>query len=193
METILTTALTSAREQSEVISAQDFDQLMRQHQRRVYRVIYLLVRDDDLADVLTQECFLRAYQKLGSFRGECRVETWLLRIAVNLVRDHGKSRRNSFWRKLVGLDEQVEINSALRAVHASPESSLLAREELKEVWRALDEVSAQQRTIFLLRFAEEMSLAEIAQVLGLATGSVKAQLFRATGKVREVLRQKQWR
>src|SRR5919198_447004 len=124
METILTTALTSAREQSEVITARDFDQLMRQHQRRVYRVIYLLVRDHDLADVLTQECFLRAYQKLGSFRGECRVQTWLLRIAINLVRDHGKSRRNSFWRKLVGLDEQIETNAVPTAVHASPESSL---------------------------------------------------------------------
>jgi len=71
--------------------------------------------------------------------------------------------------------------------------SLLAREELKEVWKALDAVSAQQRTIFLLRYAEEMSLAEIAGVLGLAIGSVKAQLFRATSRVREVLRKKQWR
>jgi RNA polymerase sigma-70 factor (ECF subfamily) len=193
METILTTALTSAREQSEVISAHDFDQLMREHQRRVYRVIFLLVRNDDVADVLTQECFLRAYQKLGSFRGECRVDTWLLRIAVNLVRDHAKSRRNSFWKRLVGLDQQVEINSAMGTVQPSPEANLLAREELKAVWKALNLVSAQQRTIFLLRFAEEMSLGEIAEVLGLATGSVKAQLFRATAKVREVVRQKQWR
>jgi RNA polymerase sigma-70 factor (ECF subfamily) len=189
METILTAALSPGREQAEVISAQDFDQLMRQHQRRVYRVIFLLVRDDDLADVLTQECFLRAYQKLSSFRGDCRVETWLLRIAVNLVRDHGKSRRNSFWRRLVGLEEeQAENKFSLVAAEPSPEANLLAREQLKEVWKALDSVSAQQRTIFLLRFAEEMSLAEIADVLGLATGSVKAQLFRATGKVREIVR-----
>jgi RNA polymerase sigma-70 factor (ECF subfamily) len=194
METTLTTALSSAREQSEVLTANDFDQLMRQHQRRVYRVIYLLVRDDDVAGVLTQECFLRAYKKLGGFRGECRVETWLLRIAINLVRDHGRSRRNSFWKRLVGLEEeQVEGKSTLLAPPPSPEAVLLAREELQEVWKALDSVSAQQRTIFLLRFAEEMSLAEIAQVLDVATGSVKAQLFRATGKVREILRKKQWR
>jgi RNA polymerase sigma-70 factor, ECF subfamily len=193
METILTAALTSVRDQSKV-TAQSFDQLMRQHQRRVYRVIFLLVRNDDLADVLTQECFLRAYQKLASFRGDCRVDTWLLRIAVNLVRDHGKSRRNSFWKKLVGLEEKLaDSKSSLVAVQPSPEASLLAREELKEVWKALDSVSAQQRTIFLLRFAEEMSLAEIGGILGLATGSVKAQLFRATAKVREVLRKKQWR
>ena len=194
METILTTALTSVREPSEVITAQSFDQLMRLHQRRVYRVIFVLVRDDDLADVLTQECFLRAYQKLGSFRGDCRVDTWLLRIAVNLVRDHGKSRRNSFWKRLVGLEkERIDSKFTLVLAQPSPEASLLAREELKEVWKALDAVSAQQRTIFLLRYAEEMSLAEIAGVLGLAIGSVKAQLFRATSRVREVLRKKQWR
>ena len=194
METILTTALTSVREPSEVITAQSFDQLMRLRQRRVYRVIFVLVRDDDLADVLTQECFLRAYQKLGSFRGDCRVDTWLLRIAVNLVRDHGKSRRNSFWKRLVGLEEErIDSKFTLVLAQPSPEASLLAREELKEVWKALDAVSAQQRTIFLLRYAEEMSLAEIAGVLGLAIGSVKAQLFRATSRVREVLRKKQWR
>jgi RNA polymerase sigma-70 factor, ECF subfamily len=162
MGTTLTTVLSSGREQAEAITAQSFDQLMRQHQRRVYRVIFLLVRNDDLADVLTQECFLRAYQKLGSFRGDCRVDTWLLRIAVNLVRDHGKSRRNWFWKKLVGLEEKpADSKSSPVAVQPSPEASLLAHEELKEVWKALDSVSAQQRTIFLLRFAEEMSLAEI--------------------------------
>jgi len=194
METILATALASVREPSEVMTAQSFDQLMRLHQRRVYRVIFLLVRDDDLADVLTQECFLRAYQKLGSFRGDCRVDTWLLRIAVNLVRDHGKSRRNSFWKRLVGLEEErIDSKFTLVLAQPSPEASLLAREELKEVWKALDAVSAQQRTIFLLRYAKEMSLAEIAGVLGLAIGSVKAQLFRATSRVREVLRKKQWR
>jgi RNA polymerase sigma-70 factor, ECF subfamily len=97
VDTVLTTALSSsATEEAEVISADRFDEIMRQHQRRVYRVIYLLVRDADAADTLTQECFLRAYQKRAGFRGECRIETWILRIAANLVRDHGRSRRTSF-------------------------------------------------------------------------------------------------
>ena len=61
MDTILTTALsTSATEKTEELSADRFDEIMRQHQRRVYRVIFLLVRDRDTADTLTQECFLRA-------------------------------------------------------------------------------------------------------------------------------------
>jgi RNA polymerase sigma-70 factor (ECF subfamily) len=106
VDSILTTALSPAvTEKAEEISAERFDEIMRLHQRRVYRVIFLLVRDRDTADTLTQECFLRAYLKRAGFRGECRIETWLLRIAVNLVRDHGKNRRTWFWKRLVGLED----------------------------------------------------------------------------------------
>ncbi|HTE91700.1 MAG TPA: sigma factor, partial [Terriglobales bacterium] len=94
METVLTSPLSAAAERpAQAISPARFDEIIRQHQRRVYRIILLLVKDADAADTLTQECFLRAYRHRNSFRGECAIETWLLRIAVNLVRDHGKNRR----------------------------------------------------------------------------------------------------
>jgi len=192
VDTILTTALSTAvTEKAEEISAERFDEIMRQHQRRVYRVIFLLVRDRDVADTLTQECFLRAYLKRASFRGECRIETWLLRIAVNLVRDHGKNRRTSFWKRLVGLEDEEEKGAEPRQFPApgpSAERMLLAREELEAVWSALSSLSPQQRAIFFLRYEEEMSLAQIAGVLDLKVGSVKSQLARATGKLREMRR-----
>jgi RNA polymerase sigma-70 factor (ECF subfamily) len=157
----------------------------------VYRVLYVLLRDADAADTLTQECFLRAYRKLETFRGECRIETWLLRIAVNLARDYGKNRRTSFWRRLVGLEYAEESeNRQVRGSQPSPERVLLAREELEAVWAAVDSLSQQQRTIFLLRFTEELSLAEIAVILKLSVGTVKAHLFRATARVRETVRDK---
>jgi len=196
VDTILTTVLTRpAAEQVEEISAEKFDEIMRQHQRRVYRVIFLLVRDRDAADNLTQECFLRAYLKRATFRGECRIETWLLRIAVNLARDHGKSRRVAFWKRLVGLQLGEEGGAEPRQYPApglSAEHTLLVREELAAVWNALSWLSPQQRTIFFLRYEEEMSLAQIASVLDLAVGSVKSQLARATGKLRE-MKEKQWK
>ncbi len=189
MDTILTTALSApVTEKAEEISAERFDEIMRQHQRRVYRVIFLLVRDRDAADTLTQECFLRAYLKRASFRGECRIESWLLRIAVNLVRDHGKNRRTWFWKKLVGLEDSTDNRAEPRqfpAPEPSAERALLAREELDGVWSALSSLSPQQRAIFFLRYEEEMSLAQIASVLDLKVGSVKSQLARATGKLRE--------
>jgi RNA polymerase sigma-70 factor (ECF subfamily) len=196
VDTVLTTALSSsATEKAEAISADRFDQIMRQHQRRVYRVIYLLVRDADTADTLTQECFLRAYQKRAGFRGECRIETWILRIAVNLVRDHGKSRRTSFWKRLVGLEDGEASGTEPRQFPApgpSAERALLAREELQAVWNALSSLSRQQRAIFFLRYEEEMPLAQIADLLQVKVGSVKTQLARATGKLRE-MKEKQWK
>jgi RNA polymerase sigma-70 factor (ECF subfamily) len=194
--TALTQALRAPAKEQAAIVADGFDALVQQHQKRVYRVVYLLVRDADAADTLTQECFLRAYQKLAGFRGECRIDTWLLRIAVNLAKDHAKNRRASFWRKLIGLDDTDDGNGVPVQVHAhdpSPEQVLLAREEMQAVWSAVDSLSAQQRTIFLLRFTEEMSLAEIAEVLSLRVGSVKAQLSRATGSLRKKMREQQWR
>ena len=131
----------------------------------------------------------------GELRGECRIETWLLRIAVNLVRDHGKSRRTSFWKRLVGL-EDVRLDKEEKTVEPrqfpapdpSAERTLLAREELEAVWNALSSLSPQQRAIFFLRYEEEMSLAQLAGVLDLKIGSVKSQLARATGKLREMRR-----
>ena len=196
MDTVLTTALTSPATQTAAeISVERFDDIMRQHQRRVYRVIYLLVRDADTADTLTQECFLRAYQKRASFRGECRIETWILRIAVNLVRDHGKNRRASFWKRLVGLDDSESTDSGPRQFPArepSAERALLAREELEAVWNALSSLSSQQRAIFFLRYEEEMPLAQIAELLEVKIGTVKTQLSRATGKLRE-MKERQWK
>jgi len=199
VDTILTTALTRpTAAKAEEISAEKFDDIMRQHQRRVYRLIFLLVRDRDVADNLTQECFLRAYQKRSSFRGDCRIETWLLRIAVNLVRDHGKSRRVSFWKRLVGLEDGEDGEDGCAEARQFPapgpsaEHTLLVREELEAVWNALSSLSPQQRAIFFLRYEEEMSLAQIASLLELALGSVKSQLARATGKLRE-MKERQWR
>ena len=194
METAITTALNSpVAKEEEAISSKSFDEIIRQHQRRVYRVLYLLLKDADAADTLTQECFLRAYKKRESFRGECRIETWLLRIAVNLARDHGKSRRASFWRRLIGLEDAEGSETVPRQFpgsQPSPERVLLAREELEAVWAAVASLSQQQRIIFLLRFAEEMSLAEVAAILDLSVGTVKAHLFRATARVRETVREK---
>lgn len=194
METALTAALGSpAQAMEQGISADCFDEIVRQHQRRLYRVLFLLVKDGDAADTLTQECFLRAYQSRARFRGECSIVTWLLRIAVNLARDYARNRRASFWKRLIGLEEESGSarlpESALAAPHPSPERVLLAREQLEAVWNAASALSPQQRTIFLLRFAEEMPLAEIAEVLRLKTGTVKAQLFRATTTIREILKE----
>ena len=167
---------------------------MRQHQRRVYRVIFMLVRDADTADTLTQECFLRAYLKRASFRGECRIETWILRIAVNLVRDHGKSRRASFWKRLVGLEDSGSNRRipSVSCTGALGGTRITGARRVASCLERLSSLSPQQRAIFSLRYEEEMPLAQIAEVLQVQVGTVKTQLARATGRLRE-MKERQWK
>jgi RNA polymerase sigma-70 factor (ECF subfamily) len=194
VETALATTLSASIERTaEAVSPESLETIVRQHQKRVHRYVLLMVKDDDAADTITQECFLRAYQSLANFRGECRMDTWLLRIAVNLVRDHVKNRRVSFWRRLVGFGNEDAPEFQVRSRQPSPEHALLARAELQAIWDGVNSLSRQQREVFLLRFVEEMSLLEIAGVLGLKVGSVKAQLFRALANIRKQLKDKQWR
>ena len=194
VETALATTLSAPIERTaEAVSAEPFESIVRQHQKRLHRFVLLMVKDQDAADTITQECFLRAYQSMAGFRGECRMDTWLLRIAVNLVRDHAKNRRVSFWRRLVGFGDEEGPEFQVRSQQPSPEHTLLARAQVQAVWDSVSYLSRQQREVFLLRFVEEMSLLEIAEVLGLKIGSVKAHLFRALANIRKHLKEKQWR
>ncbi len=172
------------------ITAEDFEQIVRRYQRKVYRVLLLMLNNPEDADNLTQDCFLRAYASMKSFRGDCSVQTWLFRIAVNLVRDHARNRRAGFWKRLLRLEDYgvVADDQEPRSIKPSPERRMLAREELDAVWRAVDSLSVRQKEVFVLRFAEEMELKEIAEVLNLSIGTVKAQLFRAVTSVREQVR-----
>lgn len=170
---------------SEGISHEEFDEIVRLNQRRIYRVLLGIVRDSDLADTLTQECFLRAYRNRSSFRGEAKVGTWLFRIAINLARDHLRNRRLAFWKKFSSGEEgDLDLAESVADERATPERQLLIQEQLRRVWKALEELSIRQREVFLLRFVEEMSIEEIAGATKLKQGTVKAHLFRAMNTVR---------
>ena len=86
------------------LEIEDFERFVEQYRARLLRFLFASVRDMDLAETLTQDCFWKAYKHRSAFRGECSVNTWLIRIAVNLVRDHARSRRFQFWRKVERVD-----------------------------------------------------------------------------------------
>ena len=164
------------------IETDDFDWIVQQHQKRIYRTLLFLVRDADAAEILTQECFLRAYRKRGGFRGESSMATWLVRIAINLAHDHSRSRRWAFWRMLTRTDriDSIQAPDARR----SPEQALIHSELIRVIQSKVDALSQRQRTIFLLRFIEDMSLEEIAEATGLELATVKTHLYRAVEAVR---------
>ncbi len=183
--TSLTETTIASHMSAEPIAAEEFDSIVRSNQRRIFRILFVYLRDADAADTLTQECFLRAFRHRSRFRGECSLETWLVRIAVNLAYDHAKSRRRAFWGRLVRSEKVV--GWGVVDPHLSPEGVLLAREGVAAVWSLVGELSHRQRSVFVLRFIEEMSLEEIAAALELEPGTVKSHLSRALGTLRRQL------
>ena len=169
----------------EALAAQEFARIVETHRAQIFRFLLASTRDVDLAETLTQECFLKAHCNWGNFRGESTAMTWLMRIAINLEKDHWRNRRMQFWRhtrsNAVDVDEASEW---LASGERTAEQKLLARERVKKVWQAVESLSERQRTVFLLRYVEELELSEIAQSTGLSEGTVKAHLSRALGKVR---------
>lgn len=174
------------------IAHEAFDTIVAENQQRIYRVLLALVRDADLAASLTQDCFLRAYERRESFRGEAAVSTWLVHIAVNLARDHARNRRQGFWRSLFACthEGQALAMETAPALQPTAERRLLAREQAEVVWSIVNRLPAQQREAFVLRFSEEMSLEEIAAALDVKVGTVKSHLSRAVTTVRQQLKEK---
>jgi RNA polymerase sigma-70 factor (ECF subfamily) len=173
------------------LNAEDFDTIVVEHQRGLYRLLLGLTRDPDTAATLTQDCFVRAYENRSSFRGEASVKTWLTRIAVNLARDHAKNRRQGFWRRMFtssGTEEHERAAAVVSTGEASAERKLIAGERASAMWAIVEKLSEKQREVFTLRYAEEMELEEIARTTGMKVGTVKAHLSRALSRVREELR-----
>ncbi len=172
----------------EAIAAQDFESVVASHRSQVFRFLLASTRDVDLAETLTQDCFLKAHRNWSNFRGESSILTWLMRIAINLQKDHWRNRRLQFWRltrtNAVDLDEASEW---LPSGERTAEQRMLAKEQVAHVWRAARDLSERQRTVFLLRYVEELDLKEIAQVTGMGEGTVKAHLSRALARVRKEL------
>jgi RNA polymerase sigma-70 factor (ECF subfamily) len=159
----------------------DFDGVVRLYWARVFRFALASLRDRDAAQTLAQDCFLRAYRARERFRGEASLQTWLMQIAVNLVRDHARNRRLQFWKRAPAVRADAV---AIRVDAIDPEQNVLVKEQVDAIWSATARLPERQRTVFLLRFMEEMELLEIAAATGLKEGAVKVHLYRALRSVR---------
>ena len=164
---------------------EDFDALVEQYRPRIFRFILASLRNRETAENLTQDCFVRAYQARDQFRGGASISTWLMQIAANLVRDHENSGRLKFWRRMLRPIDSTLVEYWIPDRRMSPEEMASAKEQIQAIWKAASKLSERQRTVFLLRFVEDMDLLEIASVTGLSEGTVKTHLFRALALVRK--------
>lgn len=186
MEQTAPTEMTAVIRDEALLELADFDEVVRLYRPRIFRFLISSLGDRDTAESLTQDCFLKAWNARNQFRGESSLSTWLTRIAVNLMRDHLRSRRLRFWQKTrSSAVDLLEISDWVPDDRSTPEQTLLARDRVRLVWNAVEKLSPQQRTVFVLRFVEELELDEISSTTGINLSTVKSHLYRALHIVRE--------
>ncbi len=166
-----------------------FSELVQRYDRRVFRMAKQITQNDDDAEDVLQETFLKAYTHLDDFQGNSKFYTWLVRIAVNEALMKLRKRRSD---RTVPLDEPIdtgedEVAREIAVWDQNPEDSY-SREELARILdEAIQTLKPAYRTVFVLRDIEELSIEETAETLGLSISAVKSRLLRARLQLRDKL------
>lgn len=173
-------------------NAAAFQAIMRRHNRRLYRVARGILRDDNEAEDVVQEAYVRAYTHLAEFRGDAKLSTWLTRIVMNEAL--GRLRRQRTTLELTVLDSVQDRPGAeiipfplADAATENPERSAARREIRQLLERAVDDLPSTYRIVFVMRAVEEMSVEETASYLNLRPETVKTRLHRARRLLRDKL------
>jgi len=160
-----------------------FRVLVERHHRGVHAMIYRLVHSAADADDLAQQAFVSAFGALGSFRLEQRFSTWLYRIAINLARDHLKSKK----RTEAPLGDGEVQDAAFAGRVAPTDAATLARQRQALVQRALMTLSLEDREILVLKDVEELPFEEIKRITGRPVTALKIRAVRARARLRAAL------
>jgi len=157
-----------------------FDELMTRHERQVYGLCLRFVRNREDALDLTQEVFIKAFENLGSFRGDARFRTWIYRVAVNHCLNHVKKHSQNF----------VEVGEATATVSPSVHRELLDEERRALVRGMVEALPPKQKAILELRMNENLSYEEIARILGRSVSTVKSSVFFALTKLKRMVEER---
>jgi RNA polymerase sigma-70 factor (ECF subfamily) len=166
-----------------------FSELVKQYDRRVFRMAKQITQNDEDAEDVLQETFLKAYSHLDDFQGNSRFYTWLVRISVNEALMKLRKRRSD---RTVPLDDPIDTgeDELVREVAVWDENpeERYSRDELGQILdEAIQSLKPAYRTVFVLRDIEELSIEETAEALNLSISAVKSRLLRARLQLRERL------
>jgi RNA polymerase sigma-70 factor (ECF subfamily) len=166
----------------------EFTSLMRQYNRRLYRLARATLRDDAEAEDALQDAYLAAYRSISQFRGEASLGTWLSRLVLNECL--GRLRRSERRSKVVPIvSPNAEMSAVPEETVAQPDR-MAARAQIREVLEhKLDELPEAFRIVFVLRSVEELSVEETAAALDIPEATVRSRYFRAKSLLREALAQ----
>jgi RNA polymerase sigma-70 factor, ECF subfamily len=184
--------LVNPRDEELVASAKDgdrgaFEELVERHKRKAYHIAFDFARDREEAKDLSQEAFLKAFTNLKKFDGRSSFYTWFYRILVNLCLDYKRRQKRAPADEFdETVEHQVEPSHEPR-MPISPDQHVFAGQFSRKVGIALEALPAKQRTAFILKNHQGLSIKEIAEMMQTAEGTVKVHLHRAVTSLRQRL------
>ncbi|KWX77036.1 RNA polymerase subunit sigma-70 [Paenibacillus riograndensis] len=156
-------------------------EMMEAYGSDVWHYAFFLTRSREQANDISQEVFLKAYKGIGKYRGEAALKTWLLTITRNTAFSF---RRNSFWRRFIPLGDRQGHGQA-----PSAEKEAIGNQYASRIWEIIMMLPDKYREVLVLDIQQDLSVAEMSALLGIAQGTVKSRLARARDKVRTVMKE----
>lgn len=167
-----------------------FDEMVTRYWDRIYAMVHQLLRNQQDAEEVTQDAFIRAHRGLVNFRGESAFSTWLYQIATNLARN----RYWYWWRrkrdKTVSFDQPVSessdmpLSEVFAAEIESPDDVTVTQEFVDRIAKGMEKLGAKHREILILRNVKNLSYEDIAAILNISVGTVKSRIARARESLR---------
>jgi len=159
-----------------------WSRLYQDHYERIFRHVRALTGDASLGEELTQETFVQALLKIGSFDGRSTLSTWLHGVAINVVRNHWRSQRST-----VKAHAKLEVVRSYETGGESPDGAVHQRQRVRALYAALGTLPDHLRVAFVLRDLEGLSPEEAAEQVGISTGNLAVRATRARQRIRALL------
>jgi len=165
-----------------------FEELVARHRDKIFARAYSMMRSEEEAVDLSQEAWVKGWQRLKQFHGESSFSTWMTRIVINLCLDELRKQKRRRSESIEELDEESGgVERQMPAVTVNPTERLERGELRQRIDRALGQLSHEHRTVLVLHEFEEMEYKEIARTMGCSIGTVMSRLFYARRKLAALL------
>ncbi len=165
-----------------------FEELVARHRDRIYARAYSMMRNDEVAVDLSQEAWVKGWQRLAQFHGESSFATWMTRIVINLCLDQLRKHHHQRAESIEAMDEESGgVERQMPVITVNPTAGLERGELRQRIDQALGQLSYEHRTSLVLHEFEEMEYREIAKTMGCSIGTVMSRLFYARRKLAALL------
>lgn len=165
-----------------------FEELVRRHQDKLYARALSMVRNEEEAVDLSQEAWVKGWQRLPQFLGESSFGTWMTRIVINLCLDHLRKQKRQRMESVEALNEEAGgVERQMPVVTVNPTAGLERSELRQRIDHALGQLSYEHRTVLVLHEFEQMEYKEIAKTMGCSIGTVMSRLFYARRRMATLL------